>query len=190
MINYHGAVLIESLDKEYKGSLFAQLGYMSRGSDLGFRSLSGGFNNSAIVFRNISLALGAKKKLLTKTLSTPYYFVGVRAEYQLSNNLEAIQIRYSSTALATNFPLPGFVRNWTYGLSLGAGIEFLGSEYVAPALELTISPDIGLQYESPALPVVNPSTGQGTTLPERKIRNITLELSLVVRFFRKVIYTD
>ncbi len=187
MFNYHGALFVESLDRDFKGAFFAQLGYNARGSGLNVFTIGGFSNSQSFVFRNLSLLLAAKKRLLTKTLQTPYYFVGVRAEYQLSNNLKEIQDRYNSPF----FPVPEFVNKFTYGISFGGGIEFLGSEFIQPALELTISPDLSFQYQSPAIPnVIDPITGQTRTLNERKIRNITMEISLVIRFLRKVVYLN
>jgi len=188
MLNYHGAVFIESIDPEFKGSLMAQLGYHSRGSSLNFFSQGGAFSSrQSYVFNNLSLMLAAKKRLLTNSLKTPYYFVGVRVEYQLKNNLKEIQERYSSPF----YPVPEFVNDLTYGISFGGGIEFLGSDYIQPAIELNISPDLSFQYQSPAIPnVINPYNGQSTTLPERKIRNITIEISFSIRFLRKIVYVN
>jgi len=187
MLNYHGAFFIESLDRDFKGCFFGQLGYHSRGSGLNVFRIGGVTSSQSFVFRNISLMAGAKKRLLTKTLKTPYYFVGVRAEYQLSNNIADIQERYASPF----FPVPEYINKFVYGISFGGGIEFLGSEFVHPAIELTISPDLSFQYQSPMIPnVVNPFNNQPTTLPERSIRNITIELSLVVRFMRRVVLID
>lgn len=187
MFNYHGAVFIESIDPDFKGSFFGQLGYHSRGSGLNVFRLNGFSNSQSFVFNNVSLMAGAKKRLLTKSLKTPYYFVGVRAEYQLSNNLEDVQSRYNNPF----FPFPVYVNKWTYGISFGGGIEFLGSDYVQPAIEMSISPDLSFQYQQPGgITVTNPFNGQPVTLSERKIRNITLELSLSIRFLRRVVYIN
>jgi len=187
MFNYHGAVFIESIDPDFKGSFFGQLGYHSRGSGLNVIRLNGFSTGQSFIFNNLSLMAGAKKRLLTKSLKTPYYFVGVRAEYQLSNNLEEIQERYNNPF----FPIPVYVNNWTYGISFGGGIEFLGSDYVQPAIEMSISPDLSFQYQQPGgITVTNPFNGQPATLSERKIRNITLEISLSIRFLRRVVYIN
>ncbi|MBT8232473.1 MAG: hypothetical protein HKO66_04105 [Saprospiraceae bacterium] len=192
MINYHFAAFIESIDPDYNGALYAQLGLHSRGSGINVVSSITNFRaNQAFVFRNISFQAGAKKRLLTNSLKTPYYFVGLRLEYQLSNNLQEVQERYFGSVASLYYPLPDFVNKWTYGLSFGGGIEFLGSEYVQPVVEVSISPDIAFQYQSQTISgITNPYNGQPTTLPERRIRNLSLEISLVVRFMRKVIYTD
>ncbi len=187
MFNYHAAFFIESLDPDFKGCFFAQLGYHSRGSGLNVFQIGGTTSGQSFNFRNLSLMAGAKKRLLTKTLQTPYYFVGVRAEYQLSNNLVDIQERFASPF----FPVPEYVNDFVYGITFGGGIEFLGGDLVHPALELTISPDLSFQYQSPAIGnVLNPFNNQPTTLPERSIRNITIELTLVIRFMRRVVLID
>lgn len=187
MLNYHGAIFIESFDRDFKGSFFAQLGYLSRGSGLNVFRIGGVTTSQAFIFRNLGLTLGAKKRLLTKTLYTPYYFLGLRGEYQLSNNLQQIQDRYNSPY----FPIPVYVNNFTYGFSFGGGIEFLGSDLVHPALELTISPDLSYQYQAPSIGnVINPFNGLTTSVPERSIRNITIEVSLIIRFMRRVVFTN
>lgn len=191
MFNFHAAAFIETVDPEFRGALYGQIGYHTRGSGINVTSSFASPFGQSFVFNNLSATLGAKKRLLTKTLMTPYYFVGVRLDYQLSNNLEEVQEQYFGTLNSLFFPFPDFVNKITYGLSFGGGIEFLGSELVQPVIELTISPDVSNQYQSIAIPnVTNPYNGQPTTLPERSIKNLTLEISLVVRFMRKVVYID
>jgi len=190
MFNYHFAAFIESVDEDFKGAFYAQLGYHSRGSSINVSSSFANPFGESFVFRNASFGFGVKKRILTKTLSTPYYFVGVRGDYNLSNNLDDVLERYASTQAIFLFPIPDLVRKFTYGLSFGGGIEFLGSELIQPAVELMISPDIASQYQSPAFMATNPVTNQPTQVRERNIRNFTLEISLVVRFMRKVVYID
>jgi len=193
LFDYHGILFVESLDPYYKGSLFAQIGYHSRGSSLIVNNITQGFNFSeGVVFRNLGVTLGAKKRLYIPSMSsTPYYFVGVRAEYNVANNTEEIQTRFSATASSLFYPFPIYVNKIVYGLSFGGGFEFAGSEFISPAIEINVSPDIGFQYMSPEIfPVINPRTGMTTTLQERSIRNITFEVSFVLRFKRKVILLD
>jgi len=192
MANYHIALYTESLDPNLTGSLFAQVGYHSRGSGLNIVNLTLGFNsNQAFIYRNLNVTFGVKKRLLTEKLSTPYYFVGVRGEYQLSNNLADVQSRFQLGASTLFYPVPEFVNNFTYGLSFGGGFEFEGSKFIQPGIEFTFSPDLNFQYRSPEVPfVINPFSGQSTSLPERKIRNLTFEISLVLRFLREVVYLD
>lgn len=191
MLNFHAAAFIETVDPDFKGALYGQIGYHTRGSGINVTSNFASPFGQSFIFNNLSATLGAKKRLLTKTLMTPYYFVGIRVDYQLSNNLQEVQEQYFGTLNSLFFPFPDFVNDITYGLSFGGGVEFLGSELVQPVLEFTISPDISNQYQSIAIPnVTNPYNGQPTTLPERSIKNLTLEISLVVRFMRKVVYID
>jgi hypothetical protein len=193
LLAYHGALFIESFDPYYRGSLYAQLGYQQRGSSIRVSNITQGFNfQSGVVFNNLSASIGAKKRIDTGSYQrVPYYFVGVRAEYNVSNNTQEIQERFSGGASSLFYPVPTFVNDFVYGLSFGGGFEFVGSEYVFPAIEFTISPDISLQYESPGgIPIINPFNGQSTELQERRIRNITFEFSLVLKFKREVILVD
>ena len=58
-------------------------------------------------------------------------------------------------------------------------------------IEFTVNPDFSLQYEQPAIPnVIDPITGQTRTLQERRIRNLTFEITVGARFLRKVEYID
>ena len=194
MVNYHFALFTESLDPDLRGSLYAQLGYHARGSGLRVRTLSvGGFNdsNNSFIYRNLSLGLGIKKRFSTASLSTPYYLVGVRVEYNLSNNIAEISNSFSNAAVRIFYPIEELVRKVTYGISFGGGYEFYGSNFVQPAIEFTISPDLNFQYIlDEDIVVNNPFNGQPTTLSMERIRNITFEISLVVRFLREVIYID
>ncbi len=193
LFNYHASMFIESFDPYYRGSLFGQLGYQSRGSSLTVNNISGGFNFSeGLVFNNLVATLGVKKRIqLTSFNSTPYYYVAVRGEYNISNNTEDIQERFSSSAASLFYPLPIYVNSFVYGITFGGGFEFVGTDYVFPAVEFTVSPDLSFQYRSPdGIPVINPFNGQSTTLPERKIRNVTFEISLVLKFKREVILLD
>lgn len=190
MFNYHAAAFIESVDEDFKGAFYAQLGYHARGSSINVASSFANPFGESFIFRNIAFNFGAKKRILTKTLYTPYYFIGLRGEYNISNNLDEVLTRYASTQAIFLFPIPDLVRKFTYGLSFGGGVEFLGSELIQPAVEVSISPDVSNQYQSPAFAATNPVTGQPTQISERNIKNFSLEISLVVRFMRKVVYID
>ncbi len=181
----HGAFFIETLDenKEF-GSLYAQLGLHQRGSTT--RSFISSFDNSLIpgirfVFNNISLQIGAKKFMNDKF----YYLVGVRGEYTVSTNLKDVNERF----LGTSFPQPEFVRPLVAGITGGAGYQFEISELYGAAIEFSVNPDFYRNYYSPALQnVISTVTGNTITLPETEIRNTTLEVTLVLRFLRKVEY--
>ncbi len=192
LLSYHFAVFIESIDIDYKGSLFAQLGYHTRGSSLSVFNLTSGLRlNDGYKFRNIALTLGAKKRIITSSLSTPYYLFGIRAEYNIANNLNEFDDRFGNSPSSLFYPKEPFVNKFTYGVSIGGGIEFLGSAYVQPTVEFTISPDFSFQYQSPLIPnVISPYDESTISIPERRIRNVTFEISLIVRFLREVVYVD
>lgn len=193
MANYHFAMFMESLDPDYRGSLYAQLGYHSRGSGLRLQigNLGGVFTSQSFIYRNLSLGAGVKKSLALINNSRPYYFVGVRGEYNISNNLREVREEFSIGASNLFYPFDVYVNKFTYGISFGGGFEFLGSEFVKPVIEFTFSPDLNFQYISEEIDsVINPFNGQPVNLPARNIRNVTMEVSLVLRFMREVIYID
>jgi len=193
LFSYHANVFIETRDPEYKGSLYAQCGLHSRGSNIGFRGLIGNSRN-AYKFRNISLTLGAKKVLDNEIMGArPYYFLGIRGEYTLKHNMEEIQRIYleilndQTQQINTTLPSfvtaePAFVNDFVYGISMGGGFQFYGSEYFNTALEFTLSPDLNFQY--------NRLPGQAGSTEALQIRNVTFEISVVFRFLREIIYED
>ena len=84
LLALHGNVFVESRDLENKGALFAQIGMHTRGSSITTSSLGFGNLQTGYRFQNISLLAGAKKKISPLNRATPYYMVGIRAEYTLS----------------------------------------------------------------------------------------------------------
>ena len=188
LLTYHGNVFLETRDPDNRGALFAQLGIHNRGSS--FRTINFGRSNieSGYKFQNVSLMLGAKKRIETSMAARPYYLVGIRAEYTIDDNLEEVitSICTSSFLSEVNnlcpFPDPIFINRINYGISIGGGFEFTGGEFFTPSLEFTISPDISMQYDRPDLPNFNVSAAQ--------VRNLTFEVSLVLKFLREVVYTD
>lgn len=193
MLTNHINVFVETRDLENKGSLFAQIGLHARGSGIRFNFLSGGFGDDGYLFRNVSLLLGAKRKVATKMNLDPYYFMGIRAEYTLNDNLLDIFERYGLNQTLQSsyiYPDPFYINKFNYGISIGGGLEFQGGKFFNPALEFTVSPDISLQYDEPPLNNVTTGSGQTRSTNGRRIRNITFEISLVLRFLREVIYED
>jgi hypothetical protein len=194
LFKYHGAVFIESDNPEF--GFLGQLGYHTRGSairNLSFFTINGSqYRQPAreFIFNNISLLVAAKQKFpVGSSDKLFYYMLGVRGEYSLSNNLELYQ---EINSILNIYPFPELVNSFTYGITIGGGIELPISEFVAGIVELSLHPDLAKQYFQPPISnVIDPySPGQTKTLSERRITNTTLELSLGLRFLRKITYID
>lgn len=182
-LTYHFTGFVETLDPEERGSLYAQLGLHNRGSSVGISNFRSRWNYN---FKNIALELGARRILDQEMLGArPYYSVGIRGEYNVTNNLEEItqgfqEIIFNNPNLNNgSFTIedPVFLNKFVYGISIGGGLQFYGSEFFNTAVELRVSPDIGFQYDR--VVSANSST---------QIRNVSVEISLVLRFLREVIY--
>lgn len=189
LLAQHFAFMIETPDPENKGALYAQLGYHLRGSSIFSNNLST-FNlqRDPIKFRNVSLQVGAKKKLSQTGKSSPYYLFGARLEYTLSDNLDIYEERNLNFPI---FPFEAFVRRFNYGVTVGGGWEWKANEFYIPFIEINISPDFSLQYQQPEIGnISDPIFGGTRIIREREIRNITFEVSFGIKFFREVIYID
>jgi len=196
LLKYHGSVFIESVPEDNAFSLYAQGGLHLKGSAL--RNQRYFFPNGDIfsppttqfIFRNASVVLGAKQKFDFGVSGKKFYSFGVRADYTISTNLD--DFKNGTTPAPITFPDNFFVRKFNYGVSIGGGLEFPFNELVGAIVDLTINPDFSFQYQQPALGnVSSPSVpGQVISIPERKIVNVTLELSVGFRFLRKVEYID
>ena len=199
LFSYHGDVFIENKTEGNQFAVFAQLGYHVKGSALRNRSYInsvGTYNRPPareFRFNNVVLGLGGKQKFNFGQKSKYFYSVGIRVEYTLNTNLgEYTQFILSNPAFAI-YPIDSdqYIRKINYGLIAGGGLEFEFSEFYGMMLEFTVNPDFSNQYMQPAIPnVTNPYNGQSTTIRERKIRNLTFEVSLGFRFLRKVEYID
>ncbi len=198
LFRYHAIVFIESATEE-SVALFAQAGYHVRGSAIrtpAYVNFLGqdinGFT-TPFEFRNASLSVGAKQRFDLGINKKFYYMFALRGEYTLSTDLRPDFLE-DDDPCGIFYPFEGFVQKFNYGLTVGGGIEFTLSEFVAILTEFTISPDISRQYRQPEVPNVR-SCGFGgsssnQTLGEREITNTTLEISLGFRFLRKVEYIE
>ncbi|MCB0703781.1 MAG: hypothetical protein KDC34_00665 [Saprospiraceae bacterium] len=193
LFSYHGIAFIESYSEtDDLVSVFLQAGYHIRGSAVRNQQFS---NNNQLfkaptieyVFRNVGLSLGAKKKYNISGNSKAYYMLGVRGEYNLGTNFSGFE------SLASAFyPNDFFVRPFVFGAIFGGGIEFPFGELIGGTVELTLNPDITRQYIQPPIGnVTSPwDPSQTINVGERNIRNITIELSIGLRFLRIVEYLD
>ena len=189
-------VFIESADND-KGSIFAQLGYHVKGASSrprGFTSYidqNGNyveFNPPVIEYKfyNLSLVAGFKRKYPSGK-NFAYWLLGVRGDYTLRTNFNEFE---EFNKYRFYYPDNQFVRKWNYGMTIGGGYEFPFSEFVAGILEFTINPDLSKQYRQPAIGNLIDGSGTNYYISERQVSNITLELTLGIRFLNKVEYID
>ena len=193
LFRYHGVVFVESASNE-KSAFYAQAGYHIRGSATRFGpyfdpftgAYRSGFTNG-YQFRNASLSVGVKQKFEYKENLKYFYGFGLRGEYTINTNLE------KGANVSGYFPVddPNTVRHFNGGFDLIGGFEMKFSETIGGIFQITLSPDVTRQYFELAKPnVTDPYTRQRITIPAQEIKNFSLEISLGLRFLRKVIYVD
>lgn len=194
LYKYHGAFWIESYQEEDPFSLFAQAGYHVKGSATRFYGPIQIDNQiydipaNEFIFNNLALQVGVKKKFPWARLSG-YYAFGLRGEYTLSTNLDSYD---RINRLVPVYPFNSAVKKVIAGFTIGGGLEIPFGEFSGGILELSISPDLTRQYFQPQInniiDIFQP--GRTTSIPEKSIKNLTLELSFGVFLTRKVIYVD
>ena len=199
LFGFNISAYIETLDNEDdKSSLLAQVGFHQRGSakrNVQLIDNNGNFSGNVFtrnyLFNNVALELGFKSRLGTKASGARiYYMLALRGEYTLSTNLSD----YEVPGLLSFDPIDAFVRKLNYGFTFGGGLEKQFSKYFGLMLELSVQPDLSYQYReeygSNPPTVINPYTGNPITLRDRKIRNLSFEITLGLRFLREVVYVD
>ncbi len=201
LFRYHGIAFIESAPEDNSHALFAQVGYHERGSAIRGRNAffidNDGNVRAALgraqtfIFRNVSLAIGAKKKYEWND-KYPYYLIGVRGEYTISTNLDEYRSFVERGFL--QYPYEEAVRNINYGVIAGGGLEFPITDLISGIVELTVNPDLSMQYNSPPFDNIQPppnSINQNPiSLRERRVTNTSLELTVGMRFMHKIVYVD
>ena len=176
---YHGALYIETLSEENKNALYGQLGYHVRGSAINIRSFinNNGQNVSArqqkFKYGNLSLQAGAKQKFNLGLDAKWYFGFGVRGEYNLHIELPTLYENQESQ-----------VNKLLYGVTASIGAEFMFSELVGGLVEFSVHPDLSDQIFLPGV-----SNGN-INIRSKRVRNVSFELSVGLRFLRKVIYVD
>jgi hypothetical protein len=197
LMTYHATAFWESYSENNpNNSLYAQLGFHNRGSAL--RNLRVLTNDNSIytlptqkfVFSNLSLGVGAKKKHEINDKLSSFYSLGIRAEYNLFTNLHTFE-EYNTTYFTNYYPVNAFKINFTYGATVGGGLEFYFSELTSGIIELSVNPDFSNQYVQPSYQTPDPMEPHNNRIiPRRSIKNTTVEISFGLRFLRKVIYID
>ncbi|HNA40489.1 MAG TPA: hypothetical protein PLP81_00250 [Saprospiraceae bacterium] len=192
----HGILFIESADDD-AGSLFAQIGYHIKGAANRpkgrtiYRDLQGNlieYKPSVIEyqFHNLSLTAGFKKKYGFGS-NFAYYLLGLRGDYTLKTNFDQYK---EINKYYFFYPDDVYVKKWNYGVTVGGGFEFPFSELVRGIVEFTVNPDFSKQYRQPPITNIINGLGQVYNVPERQISNVTIELTVGMRFMNKIEYID
>jgi hypothetical protein len=200
LLKPHGILFIEGAPEGNEFALFAQAGYHQKGSALRNRNFfdpqtSGFFRPPAFefVFQNVSLVLGGKQKLDFTGNSKAYYLFGLRGDYTIDTNLDTFNEINERNPV---FPLDSdaYIQRLNYGVTVGAGIEVPFTELIGMLFEFSVNPDFSYQYRQPEIRniiVRDPYNGNSlTSIPERRIRNLTFEATIGFRFLRKIEYID
>ena len=194
LLAWHAIAFVESLTENNEFGLFLQGGYHVRGSAIrvnSFATLDPISNQSITIqgfttryeFHNFSIAAGGKQKFQLSDYTSYYYLFGIRGDYTLKTRFED----------GRNFGIVDdqYVRKFNGGLIVGGGLEYQFADLVGGMIELTINPDFTRQYEQlPINNVTSPNSQNSFTLRENIARNTTVELSIGIRFTRKIEYID
>lgn len=184
LIKYHLAALIESHSEDNLNSLFMQLGYHQKGSALRRGSFVSPITGNTIPgrtdefrFHNISLLLGAKQKMEVFNDSRLYYLFGIRGDFNIKADFDR----------QTYENLKDQINKFTFGITVGGGLEFPLSTHTGLFIELTVAPDFSNQiYIPPHQSFWDPNRMN----PEQKVINLAVELSVGMRFLHEVIYVQ
>jgi hypothetical protein len=186
LIRYHGIAYIESHNEQSNSALFAQAGYHIRGSALRFYAYYDplsmrNFNarSSDMEFHNISLSVGAKRKYVFGA-GNAYYLIGLRGEYTIDTKLDGFLNTYE-----------GLENKVLFGVLFGGGYELPFSRFVSGILEFSISPDFSKQiYLPPQATGYTDLNGDEIILREQNVSNVSIEVSVGLRFLREITYYD
>ncbi len=198
LFQYHAALSMESINNEdNKGSFYMQLGYHVKGSATRYRYYNinsgapGGTFTERFKFNNFSFSLGAKQRFKESASGRThfFYFGGLRTDYTYSTNIDNLQ---NSACNPGYYPFVGGVQRWMVGFSVGGGMEFDFSELIGGQVQLSVNPDVTPQYrQNPIQDVIDTCFhGPNFSIPERRIRNTTVEISVGIRLLRKVVVVE
>jgi hypothetical protein len=183
---FHAMGYMESSSEISPNSLYASLGYHTKGSAVNSPAFYDPYtgteqerHSSSMEFHNLSLGFGVKQRKEVGTNFLSYGF-GVRGDFNLSTEFGDLFAG-----------LEGTERNFTYGLDFNVGFEFPISELVSTTIEVGFSPDLSEQIYVPYQDTgYNYDDGSPVIIQESSIKNIIFEARAGFRFWRKVIYTD
>lgn len=179
MFSYHADFAYEKFNSD-KFSYLVNVGYHSRGSAYRFNNTDPQTGNrinivQRDIFDNIVLMLGAKNTINSNlSKGDVYYFLGVRVEYTLNDSIQ------------TRANLSRFVNEINYGITAGGGYQVKVSDKAQVYFDVSFSPDFSNQLFSPS--GTYPTKVGGNTyiqsFSEEKVRNLTIELSVGIKFLR------
>lgn len=197
---YHLDLQIEEMTRAGT-SLYASLGYHERGSAIRTRSVRFtdprnmrevrlAAQKTSFLFGNAVLVLGAKKPVEVLRRSG-FVGLGVRGERSMRTQFAPERERANLVqAFGASYPSDGFVQRWLYGIDLSAGLDIPLGTRLDLVAEVRLSPDLSSQYFQPTLDFYDPVAGGNRTAPERRIRNVSFEFSLGLRWWRDELATE
>ena len=199
-LGFHGDLFLETIPSQGRFSFWGSLGYHQRGSRIR-RQRAFTFQGNAVtlpadnfVFNNAVLSIGGKQVFKYIGVTDAYYLIGVRAEYNLSTNLgEYDELIAYGQGIRRNYPFDSyeFINRFTYGATVGGGLNTPLTDGIGGFIELTVQPDLNFQYNQGQIDnVIDPFGGTNTSIGERAIRNVTVELSVGLRFLRQWRYVN
>jgi hypothetical protein len=186
LLGYQGDIFIESADDNEQFSLFAAAGYHQRGSAQIFRNGFNPFSGNIIpatsirsVYHNAVLTAGGKQKFEWGA-SRYYYSIGLRGEYTIDWNLGFLDFLPNQEQ---------YVQRIIAGVTVGGGLEVPFSEFVAGIVELNVHPDLTRQLFLPQQRGID-RNGNPFLINEQNIYNVSVELTIGLRFLHKIEYVD
>ncbi len=198
LIAYHADLQVERLDYSSPTSLFASLGYHQRGSAIRSRGFQ--YRDPAtgqevtirpqslrFVFSNLGLTLGGKQHYAVGD-RRGFVSLGLRGEYNLATDFGDTDGVNDDFGYGLAYPDDVYVRDFVYGVDVGVGLELQLSAKLDALLELRISPDVSQQYDQPPLQFFSPVTGNNESSGQRRINNVSIELSVGLRLLPEAAY--
>jgi putative salt-induced outer membrane protein YdiY len=160
-------------------SVDLEFGYHNRGSAILQQGFVSGTNQLVSEYYkmrigNLSVLGAAKKIYQLKDNVEAYAKLGVRLEYSVTDSFEIFE-QYTDA-----------IQPFNYGFTLGGGFHFGPVDGPLQfVLDFQVSPDFSQQIYAPAGAIVNRFTGQPVQFSEQKVVNLSLEVSLGIRFVNK-----
>jgi len=186
LFGYHADVQIENISETDARTLYASLGYHQRGSAnrIVFTTVDNRRiqNTTKFIFNNAVLTAGGKQIYSLQNMQG-HVSLAVRGEVNINTSFgDDNELVRNNPQLLLTYPQDAFVNRFLYGIDIGAGIDFPLSPTLDGLVEIRVSPDLSRQYFQPPFNGFDPLTGNNRNYPERRINNISFELSFGIRF--------